>query len=109
MKHFKKGIVLLSMALLLVGFLVLKPRPTNAAAASPWKKIRTYVVDMNIAGNNKYTVGLYFESGGNEWVDIKSLDVLNTVLGLLGKKDATCEWASESKILHVTGLYAGTN
>ncbi len=109
MRHFKTGIVLLVMALLLVGFLVLKPRSTNAATAFSWKKIRTYVVDMNIAGNNKYTIGFYFETGENEWVDIKSLDVLNTFLVLLNRKDVTCEWASESKILHVTGLYAGGN
>ena len=109
MKHYKKGIALLSMALLLVGFLVLKPRSTNAAAVDPWKKIQSYVVDMNIAGNNKYHIAFYFEGGSNEQVEIKNLDVLNIVLGLLSKKGAKCEWASVSKILHVTGLYAGTN
>jgi len=108
MKHFKKGIVVLALAALLVGVLVLAPRPSKAGQSDPLKNIRTYNINMNIGGNNIYSVTLFFDNNTYEEVKINNIDVLATFIEALSRKGTICRWASNAKSLEVMGITPGT-
>jgi len=108
MKHFKKGIMVLAIAALLVGFLALGPRPTKAGQSDPLKNIRTYNIAMNIGGNNIYTVTLFFDNNTYEEVKVSNVDVLATFIEALSKKGTVYRWASNAKMLEVLGISVGT-